>query len=264
MRPFATVAAILTAALTLCPAAKADSSVPEGISSFRADVIVLEDASLDVREEIKVSNATDYYKRGFRWTVPISSNDRWDLRYVPAYKPDNGIRIHILEITEDGHAVDYTQGSGYTYSQITIGQPNVPLEGGDHRFTLHYIVDYVLTAVNGRDLLYWTAIGVERNAPVGEAILAIHLPATIPSESIKAVAEVGGRGRHPEIPHPNNLERVADSSGAIMYRAVNVDRRQSLTMALTWPSGYVNIPKFEMLRRDPCYLPLLVSSFSIT
>jgi hypothetical protein len=251
MRTSATVAAILTAALSLCPAAKADSFVREGIRSFRADVTVLESASLDVREEIKVSNAADYYTRGFRWTVPISSNDRWDLRYVPAYEPDNGIRTHILEVTEDGHAVDYAQGSGYTYSQITIGQPNVPMQSGNHIYTLHYTVDYVLTEVNGRDLLYWTAIGVERNAPVGEAILAIHLPATIPRESIKADVEVGGRGRRPNVQPENDLERVDDSTGAIVYRAVNVDRRQSLTMALTWPSGYINIPEFEMIRRDP-------------
>jgi hypothetical protein len=251
MRTSATVAAILTAALTLCPAAKADSFVREGIRSFRADVTVLENASLDVREEIKVSNAADYYTRGFRWTAPISSNDRWDPRYVPAYKPDNGIRAYILEATEDGHAVDYAQGTGNTYSQITIGQPNVPLQSGDHIFTLHYTVDYVLTEVNGRDLLYWTAIGVERNAPVGEAILAIHLPATIPRESIKADVEVGGRGRRPNVQPENDLERVDDSTGAIVYRAVNVDRRQSLTMALTWPSGYINIPEFEMIRRDP-------------
>jgi hypothetical protein len=32
---------------------------------------------------------------------------------------------------------------------------------------------------------------------------------------------------------------------------MNVDRRQSLAVAVTWPSGYVKIPKFGLIRRDP-------------
>ena len=250
MRPFATIVAMLMAALCLCPAAKGNPNTPQGIRYFRSDVTVLEDASLDIREEIRVSNATDYYTHGFHWNVPIAPTDRWDPRYVGAYKPDNGIRVHILAVTEDGHDVTYEQGSGYAYSQITIGQRNVPLESGDHQFTLHYTVDYALTVSNGRDLLYWTAVGVERNAPVGEAILAVHLPPSIPSDAISADAEVGGRGRHPQVQPENAAQRQEDASGAIVYRALNIDRRQSLTVVMTWPAEYIKIPKFAPLRRD--------------
>jgi hypothetical protein len=142
MRTFATIVAILTAALILCPAAKGDSSAPKGITFFRADVTVREDATLDVREEITVSEAAAYYTRGFRRALPISVNDLWDPRYVPLYQHDNGIRVDILEVTEDGQPVDYKQGSGYIYPQLWISPQNVPLDGTEHHFTLHYTVDF--------------------------------------------------------------------------------------------------------------------------
>ena len=250
MRPYTVIVAIVIVALALCPAARADSSALAGIIFFRADVTVREDSTLDVREEITVNDATAYYKGGFRRDLPISSNDRWDPHYVGPYKSDNGIRVDILQVTQDGHAVTNRQGNGYGYSQILIGPENVPLDGGEHHFILHYLVDYALTTADGRDLLYWNAIGVERNIPVGEAILAIHLPPTVPVEAIAIDAQVGGRGNPPKLNPMNDLKRIEDASGGIAFRARNVARRQSLSVAVTWPAGYIKVTKYSHLRRD--------------
>jgi Predicted membrane protein (DUF2207) N-terminal domain/Predicted membrane protein (DUF2207) C-terminal domain len=241
---------ILLAALCRCQPAAADPSVRSGITFFRADVTVQEDATLEVREEIVVNHAASFYQYGFRRDLPISSNDRWDPRYAGEYKPDNGIRVDILEVTEDGRPVRYEQGSGYGYSQLFIGGRNVPLDSGQHRFVIRYTVDSALSLGAARDTLYWNAIGHERNAPVAEAILAIHLPAAVPRESLEMEPRVGGRGvsfpRRPE----TGLERVEDSSGDVVYRATNVGPRQSLSLALSWPSGYIHPPKLDSLRRD--------------
>jgi Predicted membrane protein (DUF2207) len=242
--------AILFAAISLCRAAQADSPTQAGITFFRADVTVREDASLEVREEIAVNDAASFYKYGFRRDLPVSPGDRWDRRYVGEYKPDNGIRIDILEVTEDGKPAKYEQGSGYGYSQLFIGERNVPLDSGEHRFVIRYTVDSALNSGTGRDTLYWNAIGHERNDPVSEAILAVHLPAAVPGESIEVEPRVGGRGvsfaRRPE----TTLDRLDDASGAIVYRATNVGPRQSLSLAVTWPSGYIHKPNLGFLRRD--------------
>jgi hypothetical protein len=241
--------AIFFAALGFCPAAKGYSSAPEGITFFRADVTVREDATLDVLEEITVIDYASYYKYGFRRDLPISSNDRWDSRYAGPYKEDNGLRVNILEVTEDGHAVNYEQGSGYGYSQISIGKQNVPLDSGEHRFTLHYTVDFAVATGTGRDLLYWNAIGVERNVPVAEAVLAVHLPAAISNQNIDVVPRVDGRGDHFKHLPKGTLERVDDPTGAIVYRATHVAPRQSLSLVVTWPSGYIQQTKYSHLRR---------------
>src|ERR1700722_11959660 len=195
MRPYASIAAIFIAALSVSPVAKGDSAAPAGITFFRADVTVREDATLEVREEITVNDGASYYKYGFRRDLPITSNDRWDPHYVGSGKDENDIRVNILDVRQDGRPASYTQGSGYGYSQILIGAENTPLEAGEHHFELRYTVDGALTSPTGRDRLYWNAIGVERNAPVAEVIVAIHLPAAIPSQNIEIESRIGGRGK---------------------------------------------------------------------
>ena len=250
MRQRALATVVFFAALCLGPSAHADSDAQAGIGFFCADVTVREDATLEVREEIAVRNASSFYKHGFQRDLPISLTDRWDTRYVGTYQKDNGIRVKILEVTEDGQRVNYEQGKRYGYAQLFVGDRNVALDSGEHRFVIRYTVDWALIFGAGRDTLYWNAIGAERTVPIAEAILAIHLPAAVPGEYIEVEPRVGGLGlsfpRRPE----NTLERVDDPSGAIVYRATNMNPRQSLSLAVTWPSGYIHMPKFVFLRRE--------------
>jgi hypothetical protein len=228
---------------------QADTPVHPGITFFRADVTVREDATLEIREEIAVNNAAPFYKYGFRRDLPISSGDRWDRRFVGDYKRDNGVRVDILEVTQDGRPAKYEQGEGYGYSQLFIGKRGIPLDSGEHRLVIRYTVDFALNLGPARDTLYWNAIGHERDAPVAEAILAVHLPASIPGESVEVEPSVAGRGvsfpRGPE----TALERLEDASGAIVYRATNLGPRQSLSLVLTWPSGTIHKPKLDFLGR---------------
>ncbi len=250
MRRRLLTAVLFFAACCLCRIASADDGARPGIAFFRADVTVRENATLDVREEIAVRNASSFYKHGFQRDLPISLTDRWDTRYVGTYQKDNGIRVKILEVTEDGQGVKYELGKRYGYAQLSIGERNVALDSGEHRFVIRYTVDWAMISGAGRDTLYWNAVGTERTVPIAEAILAVHLPAAVPSENIEVEPRVGGLGgsfpRRPE----NTLERVDDASGAIVYRATNMNPRQSLSLAVTWPSGYIHMPKFVFLRRE--------------
>lgn len=224
-----------------------------GIKLFKADVTVRDGATLEVREEITVNNAARYYKYGFRRDLPINSTERWDPRYVGEYKRDNGVRVEIVDVSKDDGPVKWRQGTGYNYPQISIGERYVPLDSGEHRFVVHYIVNDVLSFGSSRakrDTLYWNEIGNERDSPVAEALLTIHLPAGVPADTIETEARAAGRGvsspRGPE----TTLERVDDPSGAIVYHSTNIAPRQSLSVAVTWPSGYVHKPRFEMLQRN--------------
>jgi hypothetical protein len=241
---------LFLAASCVCRIASADNGARPGITFFRADVTVRENATLEVREEIAVRNASSFYKHGFQRDLPISLTDRWDTRYVGTYQKDNGIRVKILEVTEDGQRVKYELGKRYGYAQLSIGERNVQLDSGEHRFVIRYTVDWAMISGAGRDTLYWNAVGSERTVPIAEAILAVHLPEAVPGEKIEVEPRVGGLGgsfpRRPE----NTLERVDDASGAIVYRATNMNPRQSLSLAVTWPSGYIHMPKFVFLRRE--------------
>lgn len=243
-------AAILFAVLGLYPPAWADTSTFSGIAFFRSDVTVRVDSTLEVREEIDVRDAARFYKRGFRWDLPISPLDRWDVKYVGTYKPDNGVRVQIREVTEDGSPARYEQGSGYGYPQISIGERGAPLDSGEHRFVIRYIVEWAMNPGAASDNLYWNAFEIERESTVAEAVLAMHLPPGVSPGIVQAEPRVGGRGlslpRQPE----NTLDRIDDAPDAIAYRATNIRPHQSLSLVLTWPAGAIHKPRFEFLRRD--------------
>lgn len=250
MRLHIPVLLIFSIALCSPHSARADAANAAGITFFRTDVTVKEDATLEVREEISVGKATSFYKFGFMRDLPIDSQDRWDRRYVGEYKRDNGIRVNILEVTQDGHPAKYEQGSGYGYSQLRIGEKDVPLDSGEHRFVIRYTVDSALTLGAARDVLYWNSNGHERNAPIAEAILAVHLSPAISPESIEVEPRVAGRGvSYPRRPE-TTLDRIDNPSASITYRATNVGPRQSLSLVVSWPAGFIHQPKLHALGRD--------------
>jgi hypothetical protein len=250
MRYLLSATGTLLALLCACGVAHVSPTADGGITSFRADITVREDATLEVREELAVNSAGVYYKYGFMRLLPISSSDRWDRRYVGEYKKDNGIRVTILQVTQDGSSVKYEQGSGWGYPQLRIGEKDVPLARGDHLYVIRYTVDGALNLGTDGDTLYWNAIGHERDVPVAEAIVTVHLPAFVPATAVQAEARAGGRGvsyaRRPE----TGLERIDDSPGAVTYRATQLGPRQSLSVVVTWPAGFVHKPKLQILNRD--------------
>ncbi len=245
-----TILATILAALYPCGPVQAGPSQPSGITFFRTDVTVREDATLEVREEIVVKDAAAFYKRGFIRNLPLSYDDRWVPSAGRGNNKDTDIRVDILEVTEDGRPAKYEQGRGFGYSKLSIGEPNVPLDSGEHRFVIRYQVDSALNLGTGRDSLFWNAPGRARQAPSAEVILAVHLPAAVPRESVEVEPRVGGQGlSFPGRPY-NALTRLDDNSGTVVYRAVNVGPSQSLTLVVTWPSAYIHNSLLGLLRRD--------------
>ena len=169
----------MLAILSVCAAvsAKLVAAPGEQITSFNADIVVNPDATLTVTEDFVVHSEGSYFKYGFIRNLPIDDEARWDERYAGKWTADNGIRVKILELTENGAPVSYQQGSGFGYPQLRIGPLNVPLERGDH----HYVIRYTLT-----ELSAWAPVATRctgtRSAttgalPVGAAHVTVHLPA---------------------------------------------------------------------------------------
>jgi predicted membrane protein DUF2207 len=255
MHAFAWCLPLSCAALELAHAATQSTDLPadagsSGILAFRSDVTVNDDTSLDVREEMTVKSGGKYYRYGFRRIMPIESRDRWDPKYVGEYKRDNGIRVEILEVLEDGRAANYRQGSAWDYSQIFIGDQAQPMAAGERHFVVHYLVHEALRLGPTQDTLYWNALGHERDVPVAEAVLAFHLPEAIPIGAIAIDPRVGGRGVRNPRGAGTELERLDDAPQTIVYRATHIGPRQSLSLAVTWPAGYLHAPKFGAFSRD--------------
>jgi hypothetical protein len=221
------------------------------IVSFASDVTLRKDSTLEVREEFVAHSEGDYFRYGMVRDLPIDSEARWDRRLVGAYAKDTGIRVKILEVSEDGTPVSYEQGSDAAYEQVRI-VPWEPLAPGDHRFVVRYEADGVTQFLADHDQLYWNALGHYWRLSADEAVLRVHLPQEVPAGVVTTEAYAGGRGASLE-----NLGRFGGKqveSSAIAdgfeFRMANLPWAGSLSVSLTWPKGFLMPPALGPLAHD--------------
>ena len=240
--------AIVLAILSVCATAGAKlvAAPGEQITSFNTDIVVNPDATLTVTEDFVVHSEGSYFKYGFIRNLPIDDEARWDERYAGKWTADNGIRVKILELTENGAPVNYQQGSGFGYPQLRIGPLNVPLERQDHHYVIRYTVSGALGLGSGRDTLYWNAIGHYWSLPVGAAHVTVHLPAGIAGGEVTSEPRVGGRGVSNNRGAPKaTTEAIENGTAGVSYAAIGLQPTQSLSVVVSWPSGVVKNHRSE-------------------
>ncbi|MBZ5662642.1 MAG: DUF2207 domain-containing protein [Acidobacteriia bacterium] len=242
----AVFAAILAAAR---PCAAITPAPGERIVSFTADLTVRKDTSVDVREQFVVHSEETYFKWGLVRYLPIGSDARWDDRFGGGRNDDTGIRVTILEVTEDGAPVWYEQGSGGSYAQLRIGKFNVPLARGDHQIVIRYTVDGGLHLLADRDELYWNVLGHYWTLPVDEVNLHVRFPETTPIDVAKAEAYAGRRGVIDSSNPQTEITREA-SADDISYRAIQIGPAQSLSVDVSFPKGIVMPPRMGVFARN--------------
>jgi hypothetical protein len=218
------------------------------IQSFTSDVTLRSDATLDIREEFTVHSAGDYFRYGLVRALPIDSEARWDRSLVGPYTKDTGIRVKILEVSEDGSPVSYEQGSDFGYPQLRI-MPWTPVVSGDHHVAIHYQATGVTQFLSDHDQLYWNAVGHYWRLPVDETAVRMHFPPKVPSGVVTAAAYSGWRGA---TPGHRGAAPVAASSIAdgFEFRAANLGATESLSISLTWPKGFLAPPALGPLSHD--------------
>jgi hypothetical protein len=229
---------------------RAQSEPLDRIVSFASDVTLRKDSTLEVREEFVAHSEGDYFRYGMVRDLPIDSEARWDRRLVGAYAKDTGIRVKILEVSEDGTPVSYEQGSDSAYEQVRI-VPWEPLAPGDHRFVVRYEADGVTQFLADRDQLYWNALGHYWRLPADEVVLRVHLPQEVPAGVITVEAYAGGRGANLETVWRvgKQVEPRAIADG-FEFRMANLPWAGSLSVSLTWPKGFLTPPALGPLAHD--------------
>jgi len=117
-------------------------------------------------------------------------------------------------VTEDRQPVKYEQGSGYGYSQLFIGEQNVPFDSGKHRFVIHYMVDSrsIWAGRATRSIGMPTATDMK---PRSKRLFSPSFAVGDPEEDIEVEPRVAGRGvsspRRPE----TALDRLDHGNGPL-------------------------------------------------
>jgi hypothetical protein len=221
----------------------------ERITQFTADLTIRKDTSMEVREDFSVHSEETYFKLGLARFLPVDSEARWDKRFGGDVKDDLGVRVTILEVTEDGLPVTYDQGSGAAYAQLRIGKLNGPLARGDHRIVIRYTVEGALRKSGNLEMLYWNVLGHYWQLPVDAVDVRVQFPAGLPVAQVSHSSYAGARGftkfRNPEIPVTSET-----TANLLTYQATHFGPALSLSISLSFPEGYVSRPIGSIFARD--------------
>ena len=221
MRLFRAVIAAL--ALAAAPA-----SAEERITSFVSDVAIQKDSSLEVTETIDVVSEGNQIRRGIYRDFPT------------LYKGANGRRVRVGFSFEGAErngreepAVLEPLSNGV---RIRIGDPDVFIEPGEHRYAIRYRTTRQVGRFPEFDELYWNATGNGWGFPIETAEARIRLPA--PAEFGQRAAYTGSEGST-----DSNAQVVAEAPGEIVFRTTwPLAPYEGLTVAVAWPKGVVAEP----------------------
>jgi uncharacterized membrane protein YgcG len=202
----------------------------ERVLNFHSDIAVSPDATLEVRETIKVRALGQRIKRGIYRDFPTRYRDRLGNRYT--------VDLTILEVQRDGKPEPFHTESMSNGERIYIGKRSVILKPGEYTYLLAYRVTRELGFFADHDELYWNVTGNGWGFPIDEASATVTLPAGIHREAILLDGYTGPQG---------SLGRAFESSVDAQSRArfattALLQPEEGLTIVVSWPKGFIAPP----------------------
>ncbi len=208
----------------------------EYISSFDVTIIVHEDASMTVEEEITVYSAGKTIKHGIVRELPTRYKDRWGNNYIVDFT---------LEIVSlNNKAAVYNIIDVFDGKHIYIGDKNIVLPPGKYTFFIRYKTNRQLGFFDTFDELYWNVTGNEWRLPIMNASAKIILPSNISEDAITAEAYTGFLGAKEK-----NYETTTSATIVSFKTTKPLLKGQGLTVAVTWPKGFVTEPDWFLKLR---------------
>ena len=219
-----------------------EGAAAEKILRFHSAIVVHEDASMTVRETIKVLSAGQEIKRGIYRDFPTRYQDHYGNRYHVGFE--------VLEVLRDGKPEEYHFGDLSNGKRIYMGKKDVFLTPGEYSYTLVYKTDRQLGFFADHDELYWNVTGNGWSFAIDEALATIELP---PAAAKNVTAYEGYTG--PQGAQGRDFRAWVDASGKIAFRTTKpLNSYEGLTIVVSWPKGYVSAPSWrtraEYLVRD--------------
>ncbi len=181
------------------------------------NITVNEDSTFLVRE-----TQTFNFHGNFHWTQRYIPKNR--LRAISDIKvfDENGRELSSpeAEISEDTNQVNIKLNFDFTDTEMTrIFEYKV--HGG-----LGYFENY--------DELYWNAVSENRDVPIGEVEVLVHLPSEVPVSDLRQTLYVGATGDQA------TLENYEIISGKIFkFWGRNIPAYENFTIVAGWPKGII-------------------------
>jgi len=228
--------------LLFAGAVQAQQSADERILSFHSDITVHEDATMTVRETIKVCAGGVQIRHGIYRDFPTRYKDHLGRRYVVGFE--------VVEVLKNGQPEPYHLKNRRNGKRLYMGQESVFLRPGIYTYTLTYKTNRQIGFFQGHDELYWNVTGNGWAFPIDKASATVKLPAGA-SESVFQLDGFTG----PFGSRAKNFVASTDDAGNINFTTTRpLAPGWGLTIVVSWPKGFVKEPtgqeKFGYFVRD--------------
>lgn len=221
----------LIAVLALFLALAMPALAREEIPAFAADVELLTDGSVIVLETIDVNAEGNQIRRGIYRDIPVTMIG----------ERGNKIRItlDVGAVTRGGQPEMFRVERMGDFQRIWIGDPDVFLQRGEHRYTIAYTMDRMArpTADGTGDELYWNATGNYWDFPILTSVARVRLPEGAVIEDMAAYTGVAGAtGRDV------SMARETDNT-AIFRTQRQLSPGEGMSFAVSFQKGVVAYPE---------------------
>jgi cation transport regulator ChaC len=154
----------------------------ERITLFKSDITVNTDASMLVRETIKVVSEQKTIIHGIVREFPTRYRDYAGTNY--------NVGFELLEITQDGASVAYHVNDAFNGKKIYIGSKYEKVQPGEHSYMISYKTNRQLGFYDKFDELYWNVTGSGWRLPIEKVEAIVHVPQGTPTASIKVLSKM--------------------------------------------------------------------------
>lgn len=201
----------------------------EEIRAFASDVELLVDGSVDVLETIDVQAEGNQIRRGIYRDIPVTM-----------LGPEgNKIRIHLTvdAVTRAGKPEMFRVERMGDFQRIWIGDPDIFLTHGVHRYTIAYAMDRMARPTKKGDELYWNATGNYWDFPILTSVARVRLPE---AAVIKDLAAYTGAAGSTE----NDVAITRESDTVAIFRTTRaLAQGEGMTFAVSFQKGVVAYPE---------------------
>ena len=201
----------------------------ERIVSYDVTIDVQKNADLIVTESITVISEGRSIKRGI-------------FRDLPRFKLDDGDTIPyqytILSVTKDGAAEPFDDSNDGNAKRVRIGDADVFLKNGTHRYEIQYRVKNEIRYGDTRDELYWNVTGNYWKFPIEQARASIILPRGTRSSAVSEIQGYAGRLGTKNVP-----TRVGPRFDPIIIETMRrLEPLEGLTISVSLDKGVIAPP----------------------
>ncbi len=220
---------ILVTTFLMAAALASPALAREEIRAFATDVELRTDGSVAVLETIDVNAEGNQIRRGIYRDIPVTMLG------------DSGHKIRIdldvAAVTRAGRPEMFRVERMGDFQRIWIGDPDVLLSSGVHRYTISYTMDRMARPTKKGDELYWNATGNYWDFPILTSVARVRLPEGAVLNDLAAYTGIAG-----------STERAVsvtreDDNTAIFRTQRALAPGEGMTFSVSFQKGVVAYPE---------------------